>query len=76
MHTWSNPTIEQKIAQERYQIIIQTREQSRVIPTDRVRGTALYDTLLYQLGSQLVTWGNQLQQRYNAACQETLCRMV
>jgi hypothetical protein len=36
----------------------------------------LYDTILYQLGSQLVTWGNQLQQRYNAACQETLCRMV
>ncbi|HEX9924725.1 MAG TPA: hypothetical protein VGD99_18865 [Anaerolineae bacterium] len=74
MHIWSNPKIEQEIAQERYQIIIQAREQTQATSSDRVRGTTFYDTILFRLGSQLVIWGNQLQQRYNAVCQETFCR--
>ncbi len=58
MINWNDIRVEQQIAQERYQAIIQTRRQ-QVPATVKL---TLYPRLLNWFGQRLIAWGHKLQQ--------------
>jgi hypothetical protein len=65
MINWNDIQVEQKIAQERYQAIIQARQIDRILsqrPEQR-SGILFYQRALARLGDYFIRWGNYLQQR-------------
>lgn len=49
--------VEEKIAQERYQIIVEERQVQKQVPA----GSSIYEQLLNWIGNQMVRLGQQLQ---------------
>ena len=49
--------VEEKIAQERYQIIVEERQVQKQVPA----GSSIYEQLLNWIGNQMVRLGHQLQ---------------
>ena len=70
MYNWNDLKVEQEIAQERYQIIIEGRT---IKTTGKQQASTVYDRFLHWLGHQLVTWGNHLQLRYDFTDREVRC---
>ena len=65
MINWNDIRVEQEIAQERYQTIIQARQIDRILslrPEQRSEGL-FYQQALDRLGDYLIRWGNNLRQR-------------
>jgi hypothetical protein len=64
---------EQKIAQERYQVIVESRQVAKAAAVNPIDKPALHRRALTGLGRRLVSWGAHLQARsdttaYTADC--------
>ena len=70
MAGWSEIEVEQKIAQERYQVIVQGQQVASI---NRKRRGLIYHRFLNYLGDKLVTWGYYLKQRYNISVEKPIC---
>ncbi len=76
MISWSTILAEQKVAQVQRQAIMERARQAalvRQIAADRQRKTAFYSRGLSWLGHKLVSWGYDLQGRYDTTFDQTVC---
>ncbi len=76
MISWSTILAEQEIAQERHKAMMARTRQAaliRQIAADRKRKTKFYSQGLNWLGRKLVSWGYNLQGRYDITFDQTVC---
>ncbi len=76
MISWSTILAEQEIAQERHKTMMAHVQQAalvRQVLTNRKRKTAFYSRGLSWLGCQLVSWGYNLQGRYDTTFEQAVC---
>lgn len=64
---------EQKIAQERYQVIVEGRQVARAAATKDQGKPALHHRALTGLGRRLARWGAQLQAHTDTTAQAADC---
>lgn len=67
MINWNDIHVEQKIAQERYQPLIQARQLERILAETTPQPPTRYQRLLAWLGRQFIQWGQRLQERATPA---------
>lgn len=74
MYNWNDVRVEQEIAQERYQPIVEARRVVRVQRADVADGRISWSNrLLGLLGDFLVRWGCALQKRRGPDVQSAVC---
>jgi hypothetical protein len=65
MINWNDIQVEQKIAQERYEVIVQGRQLAHT--RQQVDRTAYYPRFRDWLGNQIIAWGCQIKTNCQAA---------
>lgn len=73
MHRWSDPNVEENVAQERYQVIVRSRWVDRQVEVTGSSDIRLHDRVLNWLGRQLERWGRNLQLRYRLPAKDVPC---
>ena len=71
MHSWNDNQIEMKIAQERYQAIIEGKQLQRAL-TDAQIIRPMSHSVRNWLGDLFINWGQQLQKRVNPVSEQSL----
>lgn len=75
MYNWNDVRVEQEIAEERYERIVEARHVARVQREDMADGRISWpNRLLGLFGDFLVRWGCALQKRRGPDVQSAICR--
>ena len=70
-HNWSDSQVEMKIAQERYQSVIESKQIERALTgVQPIRSNS--HSVRNWLGDLFINWGQQLQKRVNPVPEQSL----